>query len=229
MLKTIQWPARRVLKKGHTISLQIEDRIALADNLLFSGLIAQWAGRNQQAIEKIREAAKIHEEMGALFELEIDYTALAHSLIHMGNFDGARNRLVNTKDIGDYRLDVKSPQVIVGATAHPPGDKHLAVADSLRHTGVPGGRPAAAAVLPAVNLVVVTAPAVVLGLLPRFPTGNLTIFYRQHQIERRPPEVLADSFPVLGYYRDFHACTSFWKPQPPPPRSCRPRFSPPCR
>ena len=47
------------------------------------------------------------------------------------------NGFFDVCNIGDYRFNAAAFQALVSAPAHAPGDKHLAIIDTLSHGGMP--------------------------------------------------------------------------------------------
>jgi len=99
--------AFRQFAKSRKISLEINDQLAQGNNLYFHGIAHQWAGQNQKGVAKLQEAIKVHERIGALFELELDYTSLAQCLMRLGQYDRACDYILKSKSIAEAVKDYR--------------------------------------------------------------------------------------------------------------------------
>jgi tetratricopeptide (TPR) repeat protein len=99
--------ARRNIRRGKKLALRLNDHLALGNNLYFAGLIQQWTGHNPEAAQSFREAIEIHERIGALFELELEYTSLAQSLRHLGKLDQSCEFIMKLKEIAESVKDYR--------------------------------------------------------------------------------------------------------------------------
>ncbi len=123
-LFSVGWLSRRNARVSQSICRELGDQHALGNSLYYEGLSHQFAGRLEQASKVFQQAIKIHEQIGALFELELEYTSYAQSLRHMGRLDQACDYLLKSKEIAEAVRDFRGI-----------ADAHYELAEYFYYTG----------------------------------------------------------------------------------------------
>ncbi len=99
--------SRRNAKRSQSICRKLRDQHALGNSFYFEGLSYQYTSQIETSLEVFEKAIKIHEQIGALFELELEYTSHAQSRRHLGQFDQACDSILKSKEIAEAVKDYR--------------------------------------------------------------------------------------------------------------------------